>query len=82
MHRRVLAGRFPATTFCQEFKDMPTQSRGHGTRRAGTSATGTVNDVAVELIDACIASGELIAQYSLMPRLPMVAARLCERRRQ
>ncbi len=33
MHRRVLAGRFPATTFCQGSKDMPTQSRGHGTRR-------------------------------------------------
>ena len=33
MHRRVLAGQFPATTFCQASKDMPTQSRGHGTRR-------------------------------------------------
>ncbi len=26
--RRVLVGRFPATTFCQGSKDMPTQSRG------------------------------------------------------
>jgi len=33
MRRRVLAGRFPDTTFCQGFKDMPTQSRGHATRR-------------------------------------------------
>ncbi len=41
MDRRVPAGRFPATTFCQGSKDMPTQSRlrraqsrrGHGTRQ-------------------------------------------------
>jgi hypothetical protein len=33
MRPRVLAGRFLATTFCQELKDMPTQSRGHGTQR-------------------------------------------------
>jgi Asp-tRNA(Asn)/Glu-tRNA(Gln) amidotransferase A subunit family amidase len=33
MRRRVLAGPFPTTTFCHEFEDMPTQSRGHGTRR-------------------------------------------------
>ena len=34
MHRRMLAGRFPVTTLCRRIlKDMPTQSRGHGTRR-------------------------------------------------
>jgi catechol 2,3-dioxygenase-like lactoylglutathione lyase family enzyme len=26
-------GSFLATSFCQEFKDMPTPSRGHGTQR-------------------------------------------------
>jgi hypothetical protein len=29
----IVAERFAVTTFCRSFADMPTQSRGHGTRR-------------------------------------------------
>jgi hypothetical protein len=30
----IVAERFAVTTFCRSFADMPTQSRGHGTRRS------------------------------------------------
>ena len=40
MDRRVLPGRFPATTFRHGSKDMPTQSRGHGTRRQSSEGGG------------------------------------------